>query len=189
MIGSSVLIMFFVLLGPFLNDAFQVFKAVFPVYRGLYEDKVANFWCALSVILKLREMFNLDDLMKLRYICLISASVTLIVCLPACFHLFYKPTTKNFINALSVSSLGFFLFSFQVHEKSILLPLLPITMTFDENPLLVTWFNTAAVYSLWPLLSREKSQIAYFSSLLLWNLCTVEAWKKARFIHKCAVAV
>ncbi|PIO71329.1 ALG6, ALG8 glycosyltransferase family protein, partial [Teladorsagia circumcincta] len=41
--------------------------------------------------------------------------------LPSLLVLFLRPTTKNFILSLFITSLAFFLFSFQVHEKSILL--------------------------------------------------------------------
>ena len=38
------------------------------------------------------------------------------------------PTLILLPHALFVSSMAFFLFSFQVHEKSILLPLMPLTI-------------------------------------------------------------
>ena len=38
------------------------------------------------------------------------------------------PTVRLLPMAMVTSSLGFFLFSFQVHEKSILLPLMPLTI-------------------------------------------------------------
>jgi alpha-1,3-glucosyltransferase len=38
----------------FAGTLTNVFIRVFPVTRGLYEDKVATVWCALSPILSLR---------------------------------------------------------------------------------------------------------------------------------------
>lgn len=38
------------------------------------------------------------------------------------------PTVKLLPHALFASAMAFFLFSFQVHEKSILLPLMPLTL-------------------------------------------------------------
>ena len=44
----------------------QVFFRVFPVGRGLYEDKVANFWCTFSMIVKIRSILSMASLAKLR---------------------------------------------------------------------------------------------------------------------------
>jgi alpha-1,3-glucosyltransferase len=54
---------------PFLFDQDQikqVFIRIFPLARGLYEDKVANIWCTLNVVVKLRNLFSIDKLAKLR---------------------------------------------------------------------------------------------------------------------------
>lgn len=53
-----------------------------------------------------------------------SLFTTIILLLPSGIHLMLKPTMRNFRLALNNSSLIFFLFSFQVHEKSILIPAL-----------------------------------------------------------------
>ncbi|CAD7948852.1 unnamed protein product [Amoebophrya sp. A25] len=47
---------------------------------------------------------------------------------------FKRPTHREFLKALLGSSLSFFLFSWQVHEKAILLPLLPVLL---QLPLLI----------------------------------------------------
>jgi alpha-1,3-glucosyltransferase len=68
-IGSAVILTFAVILAPFstsIKTFQQIFIRIFPVQRGLYEDKVANVWCALSVVLKLREMFSLQSLINIR---------------------------------------------------------------------------------------------------------------------------
>jgi alpha-1,3-glucosyltransferase len=66
-IGTTIIIVSpFVLTGG-LESVMQIVHRVFPVARGLYEDKVANVWCALSVVVKLRSIFDLNQLMKLRY--------------------------------------------------------------------------------------------------------------------------
>ncbi|KAJ3345108.1 Glucosyltransferase-like protein [Kappamyces sp. JEL0680] len=165
-IGTSVLASFALLLLPFLGDAKQlgqVFHRVFPIARGLYEDKVANVWCALSVIVKIRSLFPLDQLVK------ISIASVLLAVLPACVYLLRHPQKDKFMVAAAISSLGFFLFSFQVHEKSILLPLLPITLLYHSNPLLVSWFHNVALFSMWPLLKKDGLALPYVASFLLWN--------------------
>jgi hypothetical protein len=60
LVGFSVLIRF--LPG-------QVLHRVFPFYRGLFEDKVGNVWCALDMLLKLRANLQLQQLTRL---CLLS---------------------------------------------------------------------------------------------------------------------
>lgn len=44
----------------------QVIHRIFPVARGLYEDKVANIWCALNVVIKLRNLMSLQSTVRLR---------------------------------------------------------------------------------------------------------------------------
>ncbi|KAJ3331275.1 Glucosyltransferase-like protein [Blyttiomyces sp. JEL0837] len=70
-LGVSVIITFAICFAPFLGsieDVQQVFVRMFPVQRGLYEDKVANLWCALSVVVKLRQMFELEKLVLIRLV-------------------------------------------------------------------------------------------------------------------------
>ncbi|KAJ3300958.1 Glucosyltransferase-like protein [Kappamyces sp. JEL0829] len=184
-IGASVLASFALLLLPFLGDAKQlgqVFHRVFPIARGLYEDKVANVWCALSVIVKIRSLFPLDQLVK------ISIASVLLAVLPACVYLLRHPQKDKFMVAAAISSLGFFLFSFQVHEKSILLPLLPITLLYHSNPLLVSWFHNVALFSMWPLLKKDGLALPYVASFLLWNVLTHDAWNTSSLGESLLVA-
>ena len=103
----------------------QVIHRIFPFARGLYEDKVSNFWCATSLIIKWRKIFGSQ-------MPLISAGFTLTSCLPTLFILFKNPSHLNFIYSLAICSLSFFIFSVQVHEKSILFPLLPFSLLASE---------------------------------------------------------
>jgi hypothetical protein len=52
-----------------VHDSCQVLHRVFPFYRGLFEDKVGNVWCALDMLLKLRANLRLQQLTRL---CLLS---------------------------------------------------------------------------------------------------------------------
>jgi len=77
--------------------------------------------------------------------------------------------------ALAVTSWGFFLFSFQVHEKSVLLPLLPMTLLLGgEGGLLpqrrawITWANILGCWTMFPLLKRDDLRVPYFVLTLLW---------------------
>lgn len=49
----------------------------------------------------------------------------------------------------------------QVHEKSILLPLLPLSMLFGaEDPQLLCWINVIATFSMAPLLQKDRLGLA-----------------------------
>eukprot|EP01121_Diplochlamys_sp_Union-15-3_P018501 TRINITY_DN6734_c0_g1_i1.p1 TRINITY_DN6734_c0_g1~~TRINITY_DN6734_c0_g1_i1.p1 ORF type:complete len:137 (+),score=7.68 TRINITY_DN6734_c0_g1_i1:246-656(+) len=53
---------------PFLGSletSLQVLARIFPVGRGLYEDKVANLWCSIEPFVKLKRIFTIEQLIKL----------------------------------------------------------------------------------------------------------------------------
>src|SRR3954451_14811028 len=86
---------------------------------------------------------------KLYYIlsCLLfSLFTTLLAILPSCVHLGLNPDKHRLVYCLANSALAFFMFSFQVHEKSILLPALPITLLILDEPFWSSWFNNLAVF-------------------------------------------
>ena len=161
-----------------LQGVLIVLNRIFPVKRGLWEDKVANFWCASNVFLKSREIFPIETLIKTSLI------TTLLVVLPACLLLARKPNQKNFIISLCISSLGFYLFSFQVHEKSILIPAFTINLLWSLNSRLVIWFNTVALYSIMPLLIREGLGIQSFLLGVCYHLLLTDLSFKTTFSKK-----
>jgi len=77
--------------------------------------------------------------------------------------------------ALLNSSMPFFLFSFQVHEKTILVPLLPLTLLLSTAPHDSSTFklgllaNNVSVFSMWPLLRKDGLATQYIALTLLWN--------------------
>ena len=56
----------------------------------------------------------------------------------------------------------------QVHEKSILLPLLPLTALAASEPALVLWTPLVACFSMFPLLVRDGATAAYVGTMLLY---------------------
>lgn len=56
----------------------------------------------------------------------------------------------------------------QVHEKSILLPLLPVMMLAPWEPRLATWLPLIASFSMYPLLERDGLTLTYFACCLLY---------------------
>uniref|UniRef100_A0A8C9VR86 Alpha-1,3-glucosyltransferase n=1 Tax=Scleropages formosus TaxID=113540 RepID=A0A8C9VR86_SCLFO len=117
-ISLTVLVSFALCWLPFLFDpqqTLQVIHRLFPMARGLFEDKVANVWCSLNILVKIKTLLSVDTQIYLSF------GTTLLAVLPSSIKLLMKPTFWQFRLALMNSSLAFFLFSFQVHEKSILL--------------------------------------------------------------------
>lgn len=59
---------FTILLLPYLSVKHinQIFTRLFPFERGLYEDKVANFWCTINSVIKLRKIFDIPSLIRIR---------------------------------------------------------------------------------------------------------------------------
>ena len=84
--------------------------------------QVANVWCAFNVAIKIKDLY---DVQTLAMGCLAS---TALASLPTNILLFMQPSKANLILALINTSLEFFLFSFQVHEKSILLVGIPVAL-------------------------------------------------------------
>ncbi|CAF4973352.1 unnamed protein product, partial [Rotaria socialis] len=95
-LGTIVILTFFIIWVPVLqHDPIAVLKRLFPFERGLYEDKVANFWCTINLVVKLRSKFTHEALAK---ICLLTTSLSI---LPSCLMLFRRPTVRNFYISLA----------------------------------------------------------------------------------------
>jgi alpha-1,3-glucosyltransferase len=91
-------------------------------------------------------------------ICLACTTTAII---PSAFSLLIKPKKKQFLYALVNSSLAFFLFSFQVHEKSILIAAIPAILIFPAEPFMVFWFLQTATFSMFPLLVKDGLLVAF----------------------------
>lgn len=116
-LALAVIISFSIIWLPFLTDldsVLQVIKRIFPINRGIYEDKVANFWFCVSIFFKIKIFLDSNQLAIMSVLC------TLLASLPGCYLLLRQSTFNQFKFALINVSLAFFLFSFQVHEKTIL---------------------------------------------------------------------
>lgn len=193
----TFLLLFLPFLPPLapLSAILDPIARIFPFARGLFEDKVANFWCASNVVFKWKVWLSRPQLVKM------SAILTAGGFLPGVVTLLYggwkhrmlseaddksrakdspssstpEPLLPLLPYALLNSSMSFFLFSFQVHEKTILVPLLPLTLLLSgsssgsETFELGVLVNNVAVFSMWPLLKRDGLAIPYIATLVLWN--------------------
>lgn len=135
-----------------LSQLQQVLHRIFPFARGIFEDKVANFWvsaglfslppafmqldylfplkCASNVVIKWRNLLPASTLPPLALL------LTFGALLPTSLHFLYLshtlPKATDVSRLLPVlvweGAMAFFLFAFQVHEKSVLVPLLGVLM-------------------------------------------------------------
>jgi alpha-1,3-glucosyltransferase len=158
------------ILYPPILQISQCLYRIFPFSRGLFEDKVANFWCALNTVLKIRD--NIEPLVSLPRL---SLYFTLASILPSGLLVCAVPRRKLLPPALASAAWSFYLFSFQVHEKSVLLPLLPMTLLLGskkglgkETRAWVSWANMVGSWTLYPLLKRDGLRTPYFVLTLLW---------------------
>jgi alpha-1,3-glucosyltransferase len=153
---------------PVIEQLVQIVHRVFPFARGLFEDKVANFWCALNVVIKLRQ-FPTVLLQRA------SLVATLLSIMPPNIILFLQPKKMLLPITLATTAWGFFLFSYQVHEKSVLLPLMPMTLLLagkqgmsKDTRSWVGFANIVGCWTLYPLLKRVDLGVPYAVLTLLW---------------------
>lgn len=186
-IGLVVVATFVVCWSPFLlqNDPVgqvsQIFHRIFPVARGLYEDKVANFWCSISPIFKLQNFASSPTMMK------ICTALTLLGMSPACYAIFKytwrRDTTKMtqagaFIIGLACVSWSFFFFSFHVHEKSVLLPVFIMSLWIHQSPNVIVIANLVSTVSMLPLLQRDGHEYSLIFLVILYIIAAKYAFKE-----------
>lgn len=159
-LGMVVIGTFALVWWPYLHSrvaVFEVLSRLAPFERGLYEDYVANFWCTTSVLIKWKRLFTTESLK------LLSLSMTVLSFLPSMFLQIRAPSNRTFLYLLLNSAFSFYFYSFQVHEKSILLPLLPASLLALEEPFVFLWFTQFALLSIFPLLLRDKLLLPYIA--------------------------
>jgi alpha-1,3-glucosyltransferase len=140
------------------NKMNDVFSRIFPVRRGIYEDKVATFWCTLNIFYKLNNHFNNSVLIKLALV------FTIIGCLVPILAIFRskKITKKICTQCFFIVSFSFYLFSFHVHEKTIIVPFLAYLLNLPNMKNILPSFTLIGMFSLFPLLKRENQLMPYY---------------------------
>ncbi|KAF2013108.1 glycosyltransferase family 57 protein [Aaosphaeria arxii CBS 175.79] len=153
---------------PFLLEVSQSIHRIFPFSRGLFEDKVANIWCTIHTLHKLHRYPSA----LLQRAALVATSISISV---PCLILFLRPKRALLPLGFAATAWGFFLCSYQVHEKNVLLPLLPTTVLLSGEggllPSIRAWVglaNLVGVWTMFPLLKRDELQVPYFVLTLLW---------------------
>ncbi|BBN05231.1 alpha-1,3-glucosyltransferase [Marchantia polymorpha subsp. ruderalis] len=166
-LGITVILTFTVCWWPYLESketALELLSRLAPMQRGLYEDYVANFWCGTAMLFKWKQQFAMGTLAKL------ALGATISACLPSMVQQIYAPSRKGFVYSMLNCSLAFYFFSYQVHEKSVLLPVIPVSLLAIEEPQVVQWFIPFATFSMLPLLLRDGLLLPYIALMLLFFL-------------------
>ena len=127
-VAATVIVTFGVCWAPWIyskESALQVLGRLFPFNRGIYEDKVANFWGATSLVLKWKRWFSQQGLIRL------SLGATVVGLLPSMVDVFRFPTQQRFLYALGCSAFSFYLFSFQAATPRPSVPCIEICAHLD----------------------------------------------------------
>ncbi|CAL1262386.1 unnamed protein product [Larinioides sclopetarius] len=169
--------------GPFIymGQLGQVLSRLFPVKRGLTHSYWApNVWALYNFLdrvlsyLALGLGFSSEDLkscstrglvQECEHVILpsISTKVTLILALmslmPMCWLILKRPGNfKVFLDSIILCAFGSFLFGYHVHEKAILLIILPLTISaviYKEEAQLYMYLSIIGHFSIFPLLHLE----------------------------------
>ncbi|KAL4236972.1 glycosyl transferase [Mactra antiquata] len=184
-LGIIVIAVFTLSLGPFiiLNQIPQLLSRLFPFKRGLCHAYWApNFWAMYNIVdkglsvtgtrLKLFSVKNITTatmtgglVQEFDHSVLpsISPIITLILStvsmLPSLFILWSQPKgVQSFVRALILCAFGSFMFGWHVHEKAILMIIIPLSLlAIDEkkDAQIFLFMSTIGHYSLFPLLYTQ----------------------------------
>jgi len=187
----------------------HVLHRIFPFQRGLFEGKVSNLWCALatkpiSIRNRIPQGYQPIVALVVTLILILPACVKLFQVgrsrdrrrrnLADNHQNDHNYNHNNHHDEVahndwryllwgtSSTSLAFFLASFQVHEKSILMVLAPVSLLLLEDFDFVIWFSLVSTWTLWPLLCVDRLQVAYICTtiifiMIVW-LCRPELTQK-----------
>jgi alpha-1,3-glucosyltransferase len=193
-LGLAVVSVFAVSFFPFRHHLLQIYSRLFPFKRGLCHAYWApNVWALYSfadrlAVFSAKKIFNFDMGTSSLTRGLVGDSVfsvlpnvppiatfviTILSQLPILHKLWNKPTFAVFMDALVLCSFGSFLFGWHVHEKAILLVLIPITFQMFDSPKrsrIVFVLSLAGYYSLFPLLYQPKEMITKVLILVLYTM-------------------
>jgi alpha-1,3-glucosyltransferase len=176
----------------------QMLQRLFPFSRGLnHAYWAANIWSLYTfadrVLVKVLPAVSIDDISasasrgiigdtRFTFLPQIEAMhcFVLTIAFTTIFsiRLFNKPTQTAFIQAITLFGLTSFLFGFHVHEKAILLALIPLTLlsTLDYFYIRMTLLlSIPGIIALFPLLFQARETPIKYVYSSLWFLVTFRA--------------
>ncbi|XP_072118873.1 dolichyl pyrophosphate Glc1Man9GlcNAc2 alpha-1,3-glucosyltransferase isoform X3 [Mobula birostris] len=204
-LGLIVCSVFVASFGPFvaMGQLPQVLARLFPFKRGLCHAYWApNFWALYNVVDKVLSVIAvklklLDPALfskasmtgglvqEFQHAVLPSVSplatliCTLFSIMPAIFHLWLKPRgPRGFLQCLILCALGSFVFGWHVHEKAILIAILPLSLFAVENRKdagIYLVLVTTGHFSLFPLLFTGPEMPIKICLMLLFTIYSFSA--------------
>ncbi|EXX77256.1 dolichyl pyrophosphate Glc1Man9GlcNAc2 alpha-1,3-glucosyltransferase [Rhizophagus irregularis DAOM 181602=DAOM 197198] len=199
-LGVSVIIIFLLSFGPFIimGQLGQVLSRLFPFKRGLCHAYWApNFWALYSAMDRVLIVFakrlgwtlnesaigsitrGLVGDVNFALLPQVKANhtfiLTLIFQMASLVKLWKRPSYKNFLVSLILNGYSSFLFGWHVHEKAILLVMIPFSLISADNIALFRSYMILAVsglYSLFPLLFKLTESTIKIVICLLWFILT-----------------
>ncbi|KAH8106117.1 glycosyltransferase family 57 protein [Cristinia sonorae] len=200
-LANTVILVFTVSLGPFflMGQIPQLLSRLFPFTRGLNHAYWApNAWAMVTfadrVLLKVVQYFNIASV-AINEAGVVSASRglvgdTIFAVLPnvkpihtfiitgifqAIFlvKLWRIPTYKSFVTALTLCGYTSYMFGWHVHEKAILLVLIPLSLLAAENHAFFRTYmiiSITGIFSLFPLLFTPAESVVKVVYLMGWSI-------------------
>ncbi|CCM04819.1 uncharacterized protein FIBRA_07012 [Fibroporia radiculosa] len=202
-LANAVILVFLVSLGPFLlmGQLPQLLSRLFPFTRGLNHAYWApNFWALVTasdrVLLKFVKGGRMPALaVNMSGVASTSRGLvgdTIFAILPnvkpihtfiitIVFQVIYlvklwkTPTYKSFLTALTLCGYTSFMFGWHVHEKAVLLVLVPFSLLAAENHAYFRTFmiaSFAGIFSLFPLLFTPMETLIKVAYSTIWAILT-----------------
>ena len=197
-----VLFVFWASFGPFFENIEQVLKRLFPFKRGLTHAYWApNIWALYNAADRVGALVGkkfgilsstnfgsstgglvqtVDHILLPSISPFVTFLLTFLSMVPCLFVVFFKPKVapkqqlNQFLRTIVVCSLCSFLFGWHVHEKAILMSILPFTLlafTGDKQDARIFLFLQAVGhYSLFPLLFTSFETIIKICLFLLFSI-------------------
>ncbi|KAF9646765.1 glucosyltransferase [Thelephora ganbajun] len=199
-LANAVILVFLLSIGPFalMGQLPQLLSRLFPFTRGLnHAYWASNAWALVTaldrVLLKLTGKTGFDLLINEAGVASSSRglvgdtvfavipniqpfhtfAITLSVLMVFMVKLWVTPTYKSFLAALTLCGYTSYMFGWHVHEKAILLVLVPLSLLAAENH---AYFRTyliasvAGIYSLFPLLFTPAESLIKLIYSLVWAI-------------------
>ncbi|KAJ6515980.1 glycosyltransferase family 57 protein [Mycena sanguinolenta] len=199
-LANAVIAVFIVSFGPFIvmGQIPQVLSRLFPFTRGLNHAYWApNAWALVTaadrVLLRYVSRTGADVAINISGVASTSRGLvgdTVFAVLPtvkpihtfiitvavqciALIKLWFTPTYKSFLTALTLCGYASYLFGWHVHEKAVLLILVPLSLLAAERHAYFRTFilaSVAGVFSLFPLIFTPGESIVKVLYSVLWIL-------------------
>ncbi|XP_077820158.1 dolichyl pyrophosphate Glc1Man9GlcNAc2 alpha-1,3-glucosyltransferase isoform X18 [Macaca mulatta] len=181
-LGLVVFLVSALSLGPFLalNQLPQVFSRLFPFKRGLCHAYWApNFWALYNALDKVLSVIGLNDKWFGSAVSTHSPSLSDSLDNPH-LHTDCHIGPRGFLRCLTLCALSSFMFGWHVHEKAILLAILPMSLLSvqkagDASIFLI--LTTTGHYSLFPLLFTAPELPIKILLMLLFTIYSISSLK------------